>query len=170
MIRRPPRSTLFPYTTLFRSPRSPSSARCAGWRCSEMTRVQAATGVGVPTEAERRRAARRHRLGRTGLYVSAILAALIGAGPFVWAAITALKQDPDLYNPDSNPFLFNPAPTFQHVRYLFDQSAFLRFAWNTLWVGVLVVAITLLLGLPAAYSLARLDRPWSGRSEERRVG
>src|SRR2546430_12560685 len=26
MIRRPPRSTLFPYTTLFRSPSSPSSA------------------------------------------------------------------------------------------------------------------------------------------------
>src|SRR2546430_3158657 len=36
MIRRPPRSTLFPYTTLFRSklPRgvsSPSSVRCRGW-------------------------------------------------------------------------------------------------------------------------------------------
>ncbi len=31
-----------------------------------------------------------------------------------------------------------------------------------MWVGLLVVAITLLLGLPAAYSLARLDRPWSG--------
>src|SRR2546427_9430091 len=29
MIRRPPRSTLFPYTTLFRSP---SSARCVGAR------------------------------------------------------------------------------------------------------------------------------------------
>src|SRR2546430_7816462 len=28
MIRRPPRSTLFPYTTLFRSP--PAGARCAG--------------------------------------------------------------------------------------------------------------------------------------------
>src|SRR5947208_13381925 len=27
MIRRPPRSTLFPYTTLFRSPRSPARAR-----------------------------------------------------------------------------------------------------------------------------------------------
>src|SRR5687768_18193358 len=27
MIRRPPRSTLFPYTTLFRSP----TRRCAGW-------------------------------------------------------------------------------------------------------------------------------------------
>src|SRR6266496_5890063 len=30
MIRRPPRSTLFPYTTLFRSPRRPGS--CAGCR------------------------------------------------------------------------------------------------------------------------------------------
>src|SRR3954462_5761179 len=30
MIRRPPRSTLFPYTTLFRSPRSPSGSAPAG--------------------------------------------------------------------------------------------------------------------------------------------
>src|SRR5438552_10200867 len=28
MIRRPPRSTLFPYTTLFRSPSAPSPAPC----------------------------------------------------------------------------------------------------------------------------------------------
>src|SRR3712207_7381438 len=40
MIRRPPRSTLFPYTTLFRSERSPRSrrrlvraARPDAWRC-----------------------------------------------------------------------------------------------------------------------------------------
>src|SRR5258708_31074000 len=32
MIRRPPRSTLFPYTTLFRSSRSPT-ARCGCWCC-----------------------------------------------------------------------------------------------------------------------------------------
>ena len=29
-------------------------------------------------------------------------------------------------------------------------------------MGLLVVVITLVLGLPAAYALARLDRPWSG--------
>src|SRR6266568_6553090 len=33
MIRRPPRSTLFPYTTLFRSPPSP----CSRWRCHSST-------------------------------------------------------------------------------------------------------------------------------------
>src|SRR3712207_7616219 len=31
MIRRPPRSTLFPYTTLFRSPTSWRSAACSCW-------------------------------------------------------------------------------------------------------------------------------------------
>jgi multiple sugar transport system permease protein len=46
--------------------------------------------------------------------------------------------------------------------FLFSDTAFPTFLWNTLWVGVLVVAITLVFGLPAAYSLARLDRPWSG--------
>src|SRR2546422_6217139 len=32
MIRRPPRSTLFPYTTLFRSLHQPGRARCEGLR------------------------------------------------------------------------------------------------------------------------------------------
>src|SRR5438445_11826522 len=37
MIRRPPRSTLFPYTTLFRSPPAivRTSARCAAYACSQ---------------------------------------------------------------------------------------------------------------------------------------
>ena len=129
---------------------------------TEHMTAEADTAVHIPVEAERRRAARRHLLGRTALYATAVLAAFIAAGPFVWAAITAFKQNPDLYNPQNNPFLFNPAPTFEHVRYLFTDTAFLTFAWNTLWVGFLVVAITLVLGMPAAYSLARLDRPWSG--------
>src|SRR3989442_10769707 len=38
MIRRPPRSTLFPYTTLFRSPN----------RCAAHAPARAAAGVGVP--------------------------------------------------------------------------------------------------------------------------
>ncbi|HET9901973.1 MAG TPA: carbohydrate ABC transporter permease [Actinomycetes bacterium] len=114
------------------------------------------------TEALRRRYARRARAGRVGLYVLAVLAAIVCAGPFVWSAITALKLNADLYTPENNPFLFNDPATLDHVLFLFTDTAFPTFLWNTLWVGVLVVAITLLLGLPAAYSLARLDRPWSG--------
>jgi ABC-type glycerol-3-phosphate transport system permease component len=116
----------------------------------------------VVTEADRRRYVRKHVAGRVMLYVLAVLSALAAAGPFVWAAITTFKQDSDLYRRRNNPFIFNETPTLDHVDLLFNRTAFATFAWNTLWVGVLVVLITLALALPAAYSLARLDRPWAG--------
>jgi len=112
--------------------------------------------------ALRRRYAARHVLGRMGVYLAAVLAAFVCAAPFLWSLITTFKQNRDLYNPENNPFLYNRPATPDHLMYLFDRTAFGTFAWNTLWVGVLVVLITLLLGLPAAYALARLDRPWAG--------
>jgi multiple sugar transport system permease protein len=105
---------------------------------------------------------RRYIASRVGVYLLAVLAAFLCAAPFLWSLITAFKQNRDLYNPQNNPFLFNRPATPDHVTYLFQNTAFNSFAWNTLWVGVLVVAITLALGLPAAYALARLDRPWAG--------
>jgi multiple sugar transport system permease protein len=120
------------------------------------------TATPAEAAATRQRYARRHRLARTGLYVAAVLVALIGAGPFLWSLITAFKLNADLYNAQNNPFLFNRPATWSHLLYLFRDTPFLIFAWNTVWVGVLVVVITLALSLPAAYSLARLDRPWSG--------
>ena len=110
----------------------------------------------------RRHYRRRHVASRAALYVVAVLAALICAGPFIYGAITALKLNSDLYDPSNNPFIFNEPATLDHVMFLFTDTAFLTFVWNTLWVGLLVVAITLLLGVPAAYALTRLDRPWSG--------
>jgi multiple sugar transport system permease protein len=112
--------------------------------------------------ALRRRYARRHVAGRVGVYLAAVAAAFVCAAPFLWSLVTAFKQNRDLYNPQNNPFTFNRPATPDHVTYLFTDTAFTTFAWNTLWVGVLVVAITLLLGLPAAYALSRLDRPWAG--------
>ncbi len=112
--------------------------------------------------AFRRRAQRRYVLGRTGLYGFVLLASVIAAGPFVWSAVTAFKTNADLYNVENNPFVFNQNPTLDHLRFLFNDTAFPTFVWNTFWVGLVVVGITLVLGLPAAYSLARLDRPWSG--------
>ncbi|MDN5859376.1 MAG: carbohydrate ABC transporter permease [Pseudonocardia sp.] len=117
-----------------------------------------------PAAAERlrRHYRRRHLLGRIGLYLLAVTAALVCAAPFVYGTITALKLNSDLYDPDNNPFVFNDPPTLDHVLYLFTDTAFMVFVWNTLWVGLAVVAITLLLGVPAAYALTRLDRPWAG--------
>jgi multiple sugar transport system permease protein len=112
-------------------------------------------------EQTRRRSAIRHRLGRVGLYLLAIGASLAAALPFVWGTITAFKHDADLYNSENNPFVFNLDPTTEHVSFLFSDTSFLTFAGNTLWVGLVVCALTLAVGLPAAYSLARLNMRWS---------
>jgi multiple sugar transport system permease protein len=110
----------------------------------------------------RRRVTRRRAVARVGLYVGAVFAAVLAAMPFLWGSITVFKQHPDLYSPQNNPFVFNLPPTGEHIRFLFEGTDFLTFAWNTAWVGLLVVGITLLIGLPAAYSLSRLNMRWAG--------
>ncbi|HKP63866.1 MAG TPA: carbohydrate ABC transporter permease [Polyangiales bacterium] len=102
----------------------------------------------------------RSRIARACLLLS-LVASL--AFPFLWMAITAFKRTSDLYNTEHNPFLFNEPPTFEHIVFLFEQTRYLRWVGNTLLVGASVVAITLLLGLPAAYSLARLSGAWGRR-------
>ena len=78
------------------------------------------------------------------------------AFPFYWMLITSFKQNVDLYTMENNPFIFNAKPTLDHVKFLFTETRFVRWLGNTAFVGVIVVAITLLLAVPAAYSLARL--------------
>jgi len=107
----------------------------------------------VNTAALRRKHERQYVARRIGIYTAAIIAALLCAGPFVWSAITAFKQNRDLYNPDSNPFVFNRPPTPDHVTYLFTGTGFLTFAWNTLWVGLLVVLIGATFGFNSGYAI-----------------
>jgi multiple sugar transport system permease protein len=83
--------------------------------------------------------------------------------PFYWMTITTFKQGSDLYNLKNNPFIFNAPPTLEHLRLLFGETLFLRWLGNTTLVGVLVVGITLLFALPAAYALARLTGRWGER-------
>jgi len=87
--------------------------------------------------------------------------------PFYWMVITAFKQNSDLYvgasNTAHNPFIFNEAPTLIHLRILFQNTLYLTWLFNTLWVGAIVVIITLVLAVPAAYSLARLTGRWGER-------
>src|SRR5258708_25315943 len=52
MIRRPPRSTLFPYTTLFRSHRSISPRCCSSRRCRRPTSSTLDGGHRLPRSEE----------------------------------------------------------------------------------------------------------------------
>ncbi len=83
--------------------------------------------------------------------------------PFYWMFITTFKTTNDLYNLNNNPFIFNEKPTLEHLRFLFENTSFLRWFFNTTVIGICVVAITLVLALPAAYALARLTGRWGQR-------
>ena len=79
--------------------------------------------------------------------------------PFYWMIITTFKRDNDLYNLTGVPFWFKEPPTMQHVQLLLHDTLFLVWLKNSLLIGACVVVVTLALGLPAAYALARMRFP-----------
>jgi len=100
------------------------------------------------------------RIGHVALLAAFVL---FLAFPFYWMLITTFKETTDLLNVRNNPFLFNAPPTLDNLRVLFTDTEFGRWIWNTFLVGALVVAITLLLAVPAGYALARLSGRWGSR-------
>jgi multiple sugar transport system permease protein len=105
----------------------------------------------------------RRNLGRLVHVAVLTFFSVMLAFPFYWMVITTFKQSPDLYNLRNNPFIFNAPPTLEHLRFLFKETLFLRWLGNTAFAGLVVVAITLLLAVPAAYALARLTGNWGQR-------
>ncbi|MGA9855110.1 MAG: carbohydrate ABC transporter permease [Gammaproteobacteria bacterium] len=103
-------------------------------------------------------------LRRLGFYLGLLLFTLFSIFPVIWMVITAFKQDGDLYNVSNDPFLYNLPPTLKNVTLLFTSTNYPVFLWNSFYIGVIVVIITLLLSVPAAYSLSRLVGRWGERS------
>ncbi len=81
--------------------------------------------------------------------------------PIYWMALTALKQDPDLYRMDQFPLWFHLPPTLKHFTYLFYGTNYGAWIVNTMVIAVWVAVITLLIAVPAGYALARLRIPGS---------
>jgi len=96
------------------------------------------------------------------LFALALIPFLIFAFfPVYWMFLTAFKQVNDLYNLDNNPILFHLAPTLDQVTYLLERTPYVTWFMNTVEVGGLVVLITLVICVPAAYVLARTSFPGS---------
>ena len=105
--------------------------------------------------------ARRARAAKSvAMWLVRLFFAVILGFPFVWMLITSFKRSPDLYNLKNNPFIFNEPPTLDNLKLLFNETMFLRWVANTAFAGAVVVVITLLLAVPAAYALARLMGEW----------
>ena len=108
-------------------------------------------------ESRRAKEVRRHLL----IYVGLIPFLIISVFPLFWMAVTALKQDSDLYRMDVIPFWFHLPPTWKHFDYLFYHTNYGAWIVNTMSIAALVALITLLTAVPAGYALARLRLPGS---------
>src|SRR5438477_6660811 len=95
---------------------------------------------------------RKRVLVYAGLTFYAVLAGL----PVYWMFVTTFKADRDLYNLQTFPLWFNQAPTLDHLNLLFNKTGFSHWLLNTFIVAIGVVAITLIVAVPAGYALARL--------------
>jgi multiple sugar transport system permease protein len=111
------------------------------------------------------------RRQRLTTYAVVVPFAIFLAFPFYFALVTMFKTNLDLGNVQHSPYVYNDLAghthwefwkyaTTEHVRFLFEDTNYPRWLWNTLLVGAAVVGITLLLAMPAGYALARLAGGW----------
>jgi multiple sugar transport system permease protein len=79
--------------------------------------------------------------------------AVVLAFPFAWMAITSLKRESEVYDPTK---VWSFHPTLSNYGFLFHHTGYMRWIWNSVFVGAVVVLITLAVAVPAGYALARL--------------
>lgn len=126
-----------------------------------MTSTSASAPVTPVVEDISRTQVRAKRIaGRSFLYTIATFFAMFAALPFAWMVLTVFKTNEDLYAPKNNPFLYNEPPTLSNLNLLWNETNFPTFVLNTLIVAVLVVLITVVIVVPAAYSLVRISTRW----------
>src|SRR5713101_6701467 len=91
-------------------------------------------------------------------YVPMALFLLFLLFPFYWMVITSVRPDGELYRPwnavNYNPF-WTWKPTWDHVRYLFEETLFASWLWNTTFIALASTAISLVCGVFAGYALQR---------------
>jgi len=114
-----------------------------------------AASIAVAEAAAGKKETRRHLLIYAGLAPYLVIAVF----PIYWMAITAFKQESDLYRMENIPFWFNLAPTLKNFRILFYQTNFGAWIVNTMVIAAWVALLTLLTAVPAGYALARLRLP-----------
>jgi multiple sugar transport system permease protein len=100
--------------------------------------------------ASGRRAARVMR--RALFYLGLVLVLGVFVFPFFWMALNSFKTHDQI---TEYPPVFLFTPTLENVRNVFAQGQFVRYTWNSVVVSFGAVGLGMLLGLPAAYAIAR---------------
>jgi len=88
-------------------------------------------------------------------YVSLIVAAIFMLAPPVYMLLTSLKTSAEVADLGGNPWLIH-SPTLENYWALIGNPMFRGFFWNSIIVTVLVVCITMVISVLAAFALARM--------------
>lgn len=95
------------------------------------------------------------RVSRVLFYLTVITIALIVLFPFLWMLSSSFKTQLDII---AWPPKLIFTPTLQNYEKVFGEQDFLKYFVNSTVVGVVAVGLSLVLGLPAAYSIARFKQ------------
>jgi multiple sugar transport system permease protein len=91
-------------------------------------------------------------LGRASKSVLLLIYALFALFPLVWMIIMSLKPDSQMF---TTTFIFSP--TMENYSAVFLRSDYSHFFFNNLIISILAVVLSLIVGVPAAYALARFQ-------------
>ena len=75
--------------------------------------------------------------------------------PLIWLLLTSFKTRAEAFSIPPKLFF---TPTLDNYAKIFDNSSFLSYYLNSVQVGLLATLFCLILGLPAAYALARFPK------------
>jgi multiple sugar transport system permease protein len=87
-------------------------------------------------------------------YFFLVLFAIFFLLPPIYMLITSLKTSAEISAATNPWWVFNP--TLENYRELLTSNSYLTYFWNSAIVSVVVVTITMLISVPAAFALARM--------------
>lgn len=117
----------------------------------------ARTQVSRETLRGRRRATTRRRVLQAIRYLLILIIVIIFMFPVVWMGLGAFQRQLDIISPQ-----LSFEPTTKNFDNVISQYSFLDYMWNSFYVATLSTLLSLLLGLPAAYAVARFHYDWLG--------
>lgn len=100
----------------------------------------------------------RKKLADAAVFCGLSLYTLFALGPILWIALMSLKSGSDIIA--YPPKIFDFTPTLHNYVAVFTQSGFIRPLLNTWFLAFASVLVSLAIGLPAAYALARMKFRW----------
>jgi multiple sugar transport system permease protein len=89
-------------------------------------------------------------------YVCLALFAIFFLTPPFYALVTATKSTEEISNQNTSPWLPSMSPTLSNIETLWTQTDFPIYLRNSAIVTVCVVIITMVIAVPAAFSLGRM--------------